>query len=194
MAVGSLISTTGTVTISADAVNLQGQILAPVVKIAPDTPGTSVNLGAGASAGFALTDSELNTIRAPIVRIGDGTGAAPFAGATAGDITFVGSFTPAATFATDFLELRTTGNVTATAGALNFGTSGGNLVARANGLVNIAHAGHLLNTLAVGGATGAFAGSTTVRIGIGDLTVGTVDGFRESIPTATWILPWLTAT
>ncbi|HEY6414808.1 MAG TPA: hypothetical protein VIX41_01180, partial [Acidimicrobiales bacterium] len=144
------------------------------MKLAPDTAATAVNLGAGAAAAFALTDAELNTIEAPIVRIGDGTGAAPYAGATSGAITFTGGFTPDAQFGTSLLELRTTGAITATAGALDFSTSGGNLVARSGGSINLGTAAHDFNTVA---AVSTVAASTiTVRDGVNALTVGTVDG------------------
>ncbi|MDZ4063378.1 MAG: hypothetical protein U1E22_01810, partial [Coriobacteriia bacterium] len=108
------VQTSGNITISADTITLAGLIKgsggASEVKLAPDTGSTAINLGATAAAGFALTDTELNTIEAPIVRIGTTVGV-PVGGATSGAITIAGNFTDDAAFATDFLEFRTTGAV-----------------------------------------------------------------------------------
>ena len=116
MVSGSSLATGGNIAIAADSIALAGVIQATggasEVKLAPDTGATAINLGAGASTGFALTDAELNTIEAPTVRIGTAAGA-PYAGATGGAITLVGNFTPDNAFAITALELRTTGMVTA---------------------------------------------------------------------------------
>ena len=99
MASGASIQTSGNVTVAADSIALNTSATpallkstAGEVKLVPNTGTMAINLGPTASAAFALTASELNTIEAPIVRIGDGTGASPFGSATSGAITFTGTF------------------------------------------------------------------------------------------------------
>jgi hypothetical protein len=177
MAANSSIITSGNVTAAADTIALAGLIQATggasEVKLAPDSSGVAINLGAGAAAGFALSDAELNTIEAPIVRIGDGTGAAPFGAATDSAITFVGAFTSDASFATNFLELQTTSTVAATAAALDLSAGTTDLAVRAGSTVNIANAGHDLQTVAV--TTGPSASAVTLLEGPTGMSVGTVD-------------------
>jgi hypothetical protein len=179
MAVGSSLATSGNITIAADSIALTGLIQATggasEVKLAPDTGGTAINLGAMASSGFALDAAELNTIEAPVVRIGSAAGA-PFGGATSGAITLTGNFTPDNTFGTTVLELRTTGAVTATAGVLDLETNKGanayGLVVRAGDVVDISTAAHKLNTVA---ATTTGLGKNITVADSNGFTVGTVD-------------------
>jgi hypothetical protein len=110
--------------LGAGATRGQGEIVA-----APDTGTVNISLGAGAAAGFALTDVELNQLEARIVRIGSadiltpgntplltnqngasvngGTLSQPFATGTQSTITVTGAFTPDAEFAIDLFQLRT---------------------------------------------------------------------------------------
>ncbi len=164
MGLGSQLISAGDVTVLADGMQFAGTLQSGTqVRLSPHTGTTAIHLGADAEAsgGLALTDTELNTIAAPVVRIGYGQ--APIA--------FTGGWTADSDFAADFLELRTDGSVTGTKGAIRLS---GNLAVRSAGAVDLGAAAHDFKTVAV--STGGTDSAVTLRDAVGSITVGSVDG------------------
>ncbi|MFQ5660585.1 MAG: filamentous hemagglutinin N-terminal domain-containing protein, partial [Gammaproteobacteria bacterium] len=178
MAAGaSIISSEGDVLIAADTVSLDAtsSVQTPQVNsgiaIAPSTVSQAINLGAGATTGFALTDVELNTLDSNVYQIGSSAAGFPFTGATTGNITLVGNWTPDFAANNPFIRLFTTGAIADSGiAALDLGTSSVDLVLGFASSVTFDNAGHDFVTIATQGNPGTI----NINDGVGSMTVGTV--------------------
>jgi len=155
----------------ANDMDLSGTVTAAMadaeVLLKAKTGSTAINLG-GSGGGLELSAAELNAIAADILRIGDSS--------TNAAVTLTGAWTPGSTVGDTRLEIETSSTVTATAAALNMGTSTGDLVVRAGGAVNLGTVSHDFNTVAV--TTGATASAVTIKDGVDGMTIGSVDGIN----------------
>ena len=156
----------GNITISADAVDIRNSILAGtgIVTLQTVTNGQLINLGGADAAGtLGLTDTELDLITAGILRIGS---------ATAGSITVTSAISPANTNTLSLI----TGSSIVDGNATGTDVQVSNLALKAVSGIGVTDA----LELGVGTVAAANSTSGSIRLlqlsGLGDLTVGAVDG------------------
>src|SRR5207244_498992 len=144
----------GTINLTADTMALNAQIggsaaatgKASHVNLAPTTAGQAISLGAGAATGLALTDADLNQIRAKDVAVGS---------VSAGAITLDGAFTAT----TGGQGLNFFGTVdAATAGVQGLTVAGSGLVS----FLGAVGGSQALASLTVTGATVLSSNVTTI--------------------------------
>ncbi|AWM37642.1 beta strand repeat-containing protein [Gemmata obscuriglobus] len=179
LTVANLATSGGNVTLNADAVNVLAGVQVnagtnptrSIVTVQPVTNTVNVDLGGAGSAGtIGLTDAELDTITARVLRVGSLTATGTIA--VTAPITLAGGAVPT-------LSLRT-GNNTATAVTQTAPLSVTNLAVQSAGTVVLTTPGNDVTTLAasVTGAGNAFRFTDTNA-----LVLGTVDGVAGAATT-----------
>ena len=161
----AIMTNNGTIDFTADSMTLAGALNAGtgIVTLSALTAGRTIDLGTNSAGSLSLTGAELDVITAGTLRIG---------GATAGSIDVTAAISPANVTTLSLI----TGDAITGSNAAGADISVANLALQAiNGIGSTDAIGLGVNTVAAANIT---SGSIRLRqlTGLGDLTVGTVDG------------------